>query len=158
MEILAVVLLAASLCAAQQKTDTAPPQPQEDYSGMYSFLQDGEFLQITLQEGKVDGYVSRLGDLESDRGVPLDHFFKKGSLKDSDLEFTTQSVHGVSFEFKGHFERGAAKSKKEQGYYLLKGTLTQMTTDADKKTTAKARGVEFKLFPEDVEGQSSTHD
>jgi hypothetical protein len=125
---------------------------------MYSFLQEGEFVQVTLQEGRVDGYVSRLGDLESDRGVPLDHFFKTGKLSGAELSFTTQSVHGVSFEFRGHFERGPAKSKKEQAYYLLKGTLTQSTTDAAKKTTAKSREVEFKLFPEDVEGQSGNRD
>jgi len=40
---------------------SATPQataPTEDYSGMYSFLKDGEFIQITIEEkGAVSGFI-----------------------------------------------------------------------------------------------------
>src|SRR6185437_190801 len=84
--------------------------PAEDISGMYSFLREGEFVQINLEESGVSGYISRLGDLESDRGAYLDQFFDKASVEGHDVSFTTKPLHGVIFEFKGQFERGAAKS------------------------------------------------
>ncbi len=74
--------------------------PGADYSGMYSFLREGEFIQITVEDrGRVTGFVSRYGDSESDRGVFLDHFFKSGKLDGNQLAFTTETVHGASFEF-----------------------------------------------------------
>src|SRR4029077_12910848 len=110
------------------------------YSGMYSFLQDGEFLQLSVEdEDRVTGFISRYGDLESDRGAFLDLFFKSGKLDGKNLTFTTQTVHGIWYEFKGTVERGPGKSAGDEAYSLLKGTLTQNTTDANKKTSSKSR-------------------
>jgi hypothetical protein len=148
------VLWLAAMGAAQKagQSQTAVPATgvsnpaAEDISGMYSFLKDGEFLQITLEASGVTGFVSSHGDLESDRGVFLDHFFSSASVQGHDVAFATKPVHGVSFEFKGRFDRGKAKDKTEDGYYLLRGTLTEFTTDAAKKTTSRSREVEFKLL------------
>ncbi len=129
--------------AAQR--DSAPA-PAEDISGMYSFLKEGEFLQINLDQEGVSGYVSRFGDLESDRGTVLDQFFSKASVQGHAVTFTTKMIHGVWFEFKGRFERGPAKSKVKDGYYVLRGTLTEFITDADKKTTSRSQEAEFKLL------------
>ena len=119
---------------------------------MYSFLQDGEFVQLTVEDkGRVTGFISRYGDLESDRGEFLDLFFKEGKLEGTVLNFTTQTVHGVWYDFKGRVERGPGKSPGDEAYYLLKGTLIQNTTDANKKTTAKSRDVAFKSFPKDLD-------
>ncbi|HEV2963626.1 MAG TPA: hypothetical protein VG649_17505, partial [Candidatus Angelobacter sp.] len=63
----------------------------------------------------------------------------------------TKAVHGVWFEFKGRFDRGAAKTKKEDGYYLLRGTLKEFTSGADKNTTSRSRQVEFKLLAQPEE-------
>jgi len=53
---------------------------------MYSFLQDGEFVQLTFEDkGNVTGFISRYGDLESDRGEFLDLFFKSGKLDGQSL-------------------------------------------------------------------------
>jgi len=60
-------------------------------------------------------------------------------------------VHGVWYDFKGRVERGPGKSPGDEAYYLLKGTLIQNTTDANKKTTAKSRDVAFKSFPKDLD-------
>jgi hypothetical protein len=125
-----------------------------DSSGMYSFLRDGEFVQVTVEDqGRVTGFVSRYGDSESDRGVFLDHFFKSGKLDGNRLTFTTETVHGVSFEFRGTVERGDGKSRSDEAYYVLKGTLIENTTDETKKASSRSREVALKSFPEDASPQ-----
>ncbi len=146
------LLLSGSLLGGQRVSqNAAPARPAEDYSGMYTFLQDGEFVQLTVEdEGKVTGFVSRYGDLESDRGAFLDQFFKQGKLDGKKLNFTTETVHGVWYEFKGTVERGEGKNVGAEAYYVLKGTLTQYSADANKKTSSKSREVAFKSFPRDM--------
>lgn len=106
LQIMCFVLLALMLAGAQtkedgKKNDRHPAAPGTDYSGMYSFLRDGEFVQVTVEDqGHVTGFVSRYGAAESDRGVFLDHFFKSGKLDGNQLAFATEIVHGVSFEFR----------------------------------------------------------
>jgi hypothetical protein len=153
-EVLALILLACSSLVAGQNPpqNSNPAKPTAlDYSGMYSFLQEGEFVQITLEdEGRVTGFVSRYGDSESDRGAFLDQFFKQGKLDGTKLSFTTDTVHGVWYEFMGKIERGEGKAPADEAYYIMKGTLTEFRTDADKKVTSKSRAVAFKSFPRDV--------
>jgi hypothetical protein len=150
--ILAAMLLTGMLSSGQNTAPNPPAaKPANDYSGMYSFLQDGEFVQLTVEdEGRVTGFISRYGELESDRGEFLDLFFKAGKLEGKNLSFTTQTVHGVWYEFKGSVERGAGKNPGDEAYYVLKGILTQNNTDADKKTSSKSRDVAFKSFPQDL--------
>ncbi len=150
---IAFALLCFAGCAlAQTAPQTRTPEPAgTDISGMYSFLREGEYLQINIEEqGKVTGVVSRYGDLESDRGAFLDQFLDKGTLKDGKLEFSTRPLHGVRYDFKGTVERGKGKVPGEEAYFVLRGTLTQYVTDATKKTSAKSRDVEFKSFPSDL--------
>jgi hypothetical protein len=145
-------LLSGSLVAGQSSSqNAAPAKPAEDYSGMYTFLQEGEFVQVTVEdEGRVTGFVSRYGDLKSDRGAFLDQFFKQGKLDGKNLNFTTETVHGVWYEFKGTVERGDGKNMGDEAYYVLKGTLTQYSIDDNKKTSSKSRTVAFKSFPRDM--------
>ena len=125
--------------------------PGADYSGMYSFLRDGEFVQVTVEnQGRVTGFVSRYGDTESDRGVFLDHFFKSGKLEGNQFAFTTETVHGVSFQFRGTVERGEGKNWGDEAYYLLKGTLVENSTDEAKKTSSRSSEVALKSFPQDL--------
>jgi hypothetical protein len=150
LQLFCFVLLNA-IVAAAQAAKPAPPQPGAEYSGMYNFLRDGEFVQITVEDqGNVTGFISRFGESENDRGAFLDHFFKQGKLDGQKLTFTTQTVHGMWFEFKGTVDRGTGKSKGDEAYYLLKGTLMTNATDQDKKTTSQSREVELKSFPQDV--------
>lgn len=133
------------------QNSTSQPQA-ENYSGMYTFLQDGEFVQITVEDaGRVTGFISRYGDGESDRGTFLDQFFKDGKLEGQKLSFSTKTVHGVWFEFKGAVDRGAGKTSNDEGYHVLKGTLNEFRTAADKKISSKSREVIFKSFPESME-------
>lgn len=153
--------MALSLPGTQTAAQSAPPKaeqpraPTEDaktaqpYSGMYSFLKEGEFLQVTVEdEGRVTGFVSRYGDGESDKGAFLDQFFKSGRIAGSKLSFTTDTVHGVWFEFKGTVQRGDGKNPGDEAYYVLKGTLTENSSDANKKTSSQSREVVFKMFPQ----------
>jgi hypothetical protein len=135
----------------RQNKATSPATPGADYSGMYRFLSDGEFVQVTVEDqGRVTGFVSRYGDSESDRGVFLDHFFKSGKLEGNQLAFITETVHGVSFEFRGTVERGEGKKPGDEAYYVLKGTLVENTTDEAKKTSSRSREVALKSFPQDM--------
>lgn len=120
------------------------------YSGMYSFLKDGEFVQITVEDdGKVTGFVSRYGEGEADKETFLDQFFRSGRLDGNKLSFATETVHGMWFGFTGIVERGDGKNPGDESYYVLKGTLTDNTGDAEKKVTAHSREVALKMFPED---------
>ena len=144
-------LLAGTLAWAQtQPQKTAAPA--EDYSGMYSFLQEGEFVQISVEEGnRLTGFISRYSD--SEKAIFVDHLFDKAELHDRDLRFSTRKVHGVWFEFKGTVSRGPGKTRNEDAYYVIKGTLKQYNSDAKQVVTAKEREVEFRSFPQDIEDQ-----
>jgi hypothetical protein len=152
--LLAMLWLSSWLLVAPASAQNAPlSKPSEDYSGMYTFLREGEFVQINLEDaGRVTGFVSRYGDGESDQGAFLDQFFKQGKLEGKKLSFSTQTVHGVWYEFKGTVERGQGKNVGDDSYYVLKGTLKQYTNAADKKTSAKSREVVFKAVPQDLGG------
>lgn len=159
---LLLIFLMGCLALAQEKDSTkrAPAaETTSDISGMYTFLQEGEFVQVTVEDqGKVTGFVSRYGGLESDRGAFLDQFFKVGKLDGNTLTFTTETVHGTWYEFKGKVERGEGKRPGDEAYYVLKGMLTQYTTDANKKVSAKSREVVFKQFPQDVGAEPGKKD
>jgi hypothetical protein len=146
--VLLPILIACSSLPAAQNPAQGSTTTVENYSGMYSFLQDGEFVQITVEdEGRVTGFISRYGVSESDRGAFLDQFFKQGKLNGNKLSFTTETVHGVWYEFKGTIDRGDGKTLEDQAYYILKGILTENRTDANKKVASKSREVIFKSFP-----------
>jgi hypothetical protein len=165
MNFVRAVFVAAVFCAvafampaAQDSKATAPktegsPATKRaakghEYSGIYSFLKDGEFVQITVEdEGRVTGFVSRYGEGESDQGAFLDQYFRSAKLDGTNLAFTTETLHAVWFDFKGTVERGEGKNLGDEGYYVLRGTLIDNTSDAQKKITAHSRDVVFKMFP-----------
>jgi len=147
---LAIFLLSAAALLGQQ-TPNPPAKPADDHSGMYTFLREGEFVQLTVEEqGHVTGFVSRYGDLESDKGQFLDQFFKEGKLEGDRLSFTTETVHGVWFEFKGRVAHGEGKKPGDEAYYVLQGKLTENSMDANKKTSARSREVTFNSFPQEA--------
>ena len=156
---LKVLVVAGLLAGAALAQQTPPAAVADDYSGMYTFLRDGEFVQFTVEDaGHVTGFISRYGDSDSDHGEFLNHFFKQAKLDGHDVTFTTDTVHGTWFEFKGKVDRGPAKTKAQEGYYVLKGMLTEYATDAAKKVSSKEREVEFKLFPADAGAEPPKRD
>lgn len=158
------------LNAQSAPPNSAPAKSVPDYSGMYAFLRDGEFVQLNLEDdGRLTGFVSRYGDSESDRGVFLDQFFKQAKIDGNKVSFTTAVVHGVWYDFKGTIERGDGKNPGDEAYYVLKGTLTQFAAGGDpgsgkgkdsdkgkdkdkddKKAAPKSRDVAFKSFPREL--------
>jgi hypothetical protein len=142
------LLMVPNLLAAAPQADTSAG---DEYSGMYSFLREGEFIQITIgDKSTVSGFISRFGDSESDRGIFLNQFIKSGKIEGNKLSFTTEVVHGNSFSFDGVVERGNGKKSDEEAYYVLRGNLTRISTDAEKKATSQVTQVEFKSFPRDA--------
>jgi hypothetical protein len=142
--------------STQQDTAAVVPHAAEDISGMYSFLKDGEFLQINLEKAAVTGYVSRMGDSDSDNGVFLDQFFSKADIQGHEVSFTTRPLHSVWYEFKGKFDRGPGKTKADDGYYILRGTLKEFTTTGDKNVSTRSREVEFKLLAQPDDSDDAT--
>ncbi|MGA2694834.1 MAG: hypothetical protein ABSE92_02160 [Terriglobales bacterium] len=145
-----------------QSTQTSAPAPASssappaatsvpDYSGMYAFRRDGEFLQLNVEEdGRLTGFVSRYGDLDSDRGEFMNQFFKQAKLEGKNVSFTTTVVHGKSFDFKGTIERGDGKNPNDEAYYVLKGRLSEVSAGDGGKSTGKSEDVAFKSFPRDL--------
>ena len=82
-----VVLFVVGILSSVFAQEPKPAAPANDntspqsYSGMYTFLKEGEFVQLTVEDtGQITGFVSRYGDGESDKGAFLDQFFKSGKL------------------------------------------------------------------------------
>ena len=147
---LVLLLLAATALAAEHKAKVQEPPVPTDLSGTYSFLREGELLELNLQEGQVIGDVQRFGITDADRGVLLTHFFDKATLHKERLEFTTKTVHGVYYRFSGSIERGEGKTRAEEDYYRIVGTLTEYAGDAGKKVSARKREVAFKSAPDEM--------
>lgn len=153
MKALAVAMLLAATLALGQSQPQKTAAPADDYSGMYSFLQEGEFVQISLEEGsRLTGFISRYSD--SDKATFVDHFFEKAEFHDHDIRFSTRKVHGTWFEFKGAVSRGPGATRNAEAHYVIKGTLTQYTADARQVATAKEREVTFRSFPQDSEDEA----
>lgn len=132
--------------APAQAPATAPVS--SDLSGMFTFLREGEFVQLTVEDGQLSGFVSRFGDTESDKGEFIDHFFDKTTLQGDHLTFKTKTVHAVWYEFDGTLSTVAGKQQGEEGSRVLRGKLTLHKSDATGKDEASERTVEFKSFPD----------
>ena len=144
------ILLAATLVAAQNPPPTKAV-PADDYSGMYSFLREGEFVQISVEEGnRVTGFVSSFGD--ADKANFVDYFFDRAELHDHDIRFSTKKIRGIWFEFQGTISRGPGKNRADEAYYVIKGTLTEHTS-SDNKPAVKESEVTLRSFPKDVEDE-----
>jgi len=137
--------------AQSQKAPTRNPV-NDDYVGMYTFVHDSEFVQITKgDEGTISGFVARYGELESDKGVRLDHFFKSAHIDGDRLTFTTERVHGISYTFDGTFSRGAGKKPGEEGYIGIEGKLIETMSDEKDVVTSREREITLKSLARKVE-------
>ena len=99
-------------------------------SGAYALSPNpAEVIEIILNgEGdavRLQGYLTRVGDGESDRGAPLSFFFARTTVGPTQLTFITRQVHGIWWSFAGTIERGSVETSAQKGYYFLNGTLTE---------------------------------
>jgi hypothetical protein len=95
-----------------------PPEASGEYQ-----LGGGGIIEIGLQPDRLSGYITRLGDRASDEGTPLTFFFATSRLSGQRMTFITRQVHGVWWSFEGTIVRGPARTRDQQGYYLLEGQL-----------------------------------
>jgi hypothetical protein len=146
----AVATLAEPAAATAWQAGRAQGAASADISGMYTFLREGEFVQITMDEGRLSGYVSRFGDADSDKGEFIDQFFDKATLQGDHLSFNTKTVHGIWYDFSGTVSVTPGKKAGAEGYRVIKGTLTQHATDAKGVDKAMQRQADFKSFPADL--------
>ena len=117
-------------------------------SGMYTFLKEGEFVQLTLEEGQLSGFVSRFGETESDKGEFIDQFLDKASLDGDHLYFKTKTVHALWYELEGTLTVVPGKHVGDEGYRVIRGKLTLHAGDAKGHEQASQKTVEFKSFPD----------
>ena len=148
-----IVIAQAPLSVTHQDQATFTPaqtKPNDaaDISGMYTFLKEGEFVQLTLDDGQLSGFISRFGDTETDKGEFIDQFFDKASVQGNHVLFKTKSVHAVWYEFDGIVTTAAGKQKGEEGNRVLNGKLTMHKSDATGHDQSSERAVEFKSFPD----------
>lgn len=111
--------------SAQNAEKTQPSTLPRDVSGPYDFDHLNESIEIDIDHNKLSGYISRLGDAETDSNTPLTFFFDETSVDGSQFDFQTKVVHGVWYSFHGTIFRGQAKTREDEGYYVLHGILQE---------------------------------
>jgi hypothetical protein len=129
----------------------APSKPSDaasNPSGMFTFLKEGEFVQLTLDDGQLSGFVSRFGETESDKGEFIDQFFDKASLQADRLQFKTRTVHAMWYEFDGRVSVVPGRHFGDEGYRVIRGKLTVHASDAKGIDRPNEKTVEFKSFPD----------
>ncbi len=97
-----------------------PPEAE----GEYPWNKGGGEINVYFEDGKLHGYLTDPMDPDP-HAAPATLDFATTHVDGHAVEWTTRAVHGVSFSFTGHLERGLAASPSLPGYYLLTGTLTE---------------------------------
>jgi hypothetical protein len=96
-----------------------------DVSGAYEFDHLNESIEVDVDRNKLSGYISRLGDSETDTNTPLTYFFDHASVQGTMLQFQTRVLHGVWYSFRGTIVRGPGQVRSDEGYYVLHGVLQE---------------------------------
>ncbi len=145
-------LLLAFVTAGVSQTQSKPQeQLGGDITGLYSFIHEGEFVQVEVNDGKVTGLVSHFKDEDLEKAEFIDQYFAEAKLEGATLSFKTKAAGGAWFEFSGTVERGPAKTSSDEGYWIVKGTLLTRRTETDGKISEKSQGLTMKSFPQDAE-------
>lgn len=146
-----MLLLAAPFVAAAQSAEKTAPQAVNDITGLYSFLHEGEFVQIEVNDGKVTGLVSHFKNEDPDKTEFVDQYFSEARYEGTKLTFRTKPSDGLWYEFSGDVERGSARSTGDEGYWLVRGVLVEHRVGADGKSTDKSHSLTLKSFPQDAD-------
>jgi hypothetical protein len=91
----------------------------EDASGEYELDGHGSVIQITIEHGRLTGYVTKM-----DHETALTLFFERPAIDGDRLSFATTVVHRLRYSFKGTIVRGDAERASVSGFFRLQGELT----------------------------------
>jgi hypothetical protein len=116
--------------AGKQKGTSTLPASAE---GEYMLDETGSVVQITIEKGVLDGYVSRLVEGQT---ASLTYFFDRTTINGDRLTFTTRQVHGIWYSFDGTIVRSDVPSRQETGFYRLKGTWVTHDEAAKSQSTS----------------------
>ncbi len=136
---LAFFLLVASATAQTvpvlHKRAAEPPMPQtqaapgystlpEQATGEYELDDNGSVVQITIQDNRLTGYITKMQD-----SAALTLFFLKTSIEGSRVTFTTSTVHNLHYAFEGEIVRGNATTPGQNGFFEMVGELIEYRGD-----------------------------
>jgi hypothetical protein len=96
----------------------------EEASGEYVLDRAGSVIQITIEQNRLTGYVTKMA-----HGTALTLFFDRTTLAGNHLSFTTKTVHGLRYSFIGTIVRVDASSAAQSGFYRLAGGWTTYRND-----------------------------
>ncbi|MHB1957736.1 MAG: hypothetical protein ACYCO5_01760 [Acidobacteriaceae bacterium] len=139
---------------ADNSAETAgqPSSLPNDVWGAYEFDHSNDSIELDLDRNKLSGYITQLGDAETDNNTPLTFFFDQSSIDGGEISFQTRVVHGVWYSFRGTIDRGDGKSRGDEGYYVLRGVLAvhhpQSGRDKSADEIIEKRRVHFKSMPQ----------
>lgn len=135
---------------ANRAIDSAqePSSLPEDVWGSYQFDHSNDSIELDLDRSKLSGYITQLGDEETDSNTPLTFFFDQSAMDGGEIGFQTRVVHGVWYSFRGTIVRGPGKTRADQGYYVLRGVLAvhhpQSRRDKSADEMIEKRQIHFK--------------
>ena len=139
---------------ASRAIDSAqePSSLSEDVWGSYQFDHSNDSVELDLDRNKLAGYITRLGDAETDSNTPLTFFFDRSSIDGGEISFQTRVVHGIWYSFHGTIVRGDGKVRADEGYYVLRGVLAVHHPESGRDKSAdemiERREVRFKSMPQ----------
>jgi hypothetical protein len=99
-----------------------------DASGEYELDSDGSVVQITIEQGRLTGYVTKM-----DHEAALTLNFVRSTVEGERISFSTRTVHGLSYSFAGTIVRGDEAVPSKNGFYRMVGEWTAHR-DADVET------------------------
>ena len=140
--------------AANRAIDSAqePSSLPNDVWGSYQFDHSNDSIELDLDRNRLSGYITQLGDAETDSNTPLTFFFDQSAIDGGEISFQTRVVHGVWYSFRGTIVRGDGKVRADGGYYVLRGILAvhhpQSGRDKSADELIEKRHVRFKSMPQ----------
>jgi hypothetical protein len=135
---------------ANRAIDSAqePSNLPDDVWGSYKFDHTSDSIELDLDRNRLTGYITQLGDAETDSNTPLTFFFDQSAINGGDVTFQTRVVHGVWYSFHGTIVRGNGKVRADEGYYVLRGVLAAHHPESGRDKSAdevvEKREVRFK--------------
>ncbi len=125
----------------------APCTLPADVSGDYAFEHENESIEIDIVREKngctLSGYITRLGDRDTDNNTPLTYNFSNATVSGSQLTFETKALHGTFYTFSGTIVRGRGPAREDAGYYVLTGKLKTQHAEHPQPLVTSTRVVRY---------------